>query len=90
MGGSLTMLRCREVSKLVSESMEHKLSLRQRLQVSMHLAMCRMCAGFARQLRLLRRAAREAPERLAADPAQPEPALSQKARDRIKAALREG
>jgi len=84
------MLRCREVSKLVSESMERELPLRQRLQVWMHLAMCRMCAGFARQLRLLRRAARENPERLAADPAEPEPALSQEARERMKTALREG
>ncbi|NQT11964.1 MAG: zf-HC2 domain-containing protein [Planctomycetes bacterium] len=84
------MLRCREVSKLVSESLERELPLRQRLQVWLHLAMCRMCAGFARQLRLLRRAARDNPERLVADPAEPEPSLSQEARKRIKAALREG
>ena len=84
------MLRCREVSKLVSESMERELPLRQRLQVWMHLAMCRLCAGFARQLRFLRRAARENPERLATAPAEPEPALSQEARERIKAALRHG
>jgi hypothetical protein len=70
--------------------MERELPLRQRLQVWMHLAMCRLCAGFARQLRFLRRAARENPERLAADPAEPEPALSQPARERIKAALRGG
>lgn len=84
------MLRCREVSKLVSESMEHELLLRQRLQIWMHLAMCRLCAGFARQLRLFRRAARENPERLAAEPAEPAPALSQEARERIQAVLREG
>ncbi len=84
------MLRCREVSRLVSESMEHELPLRQRLGVWMHLAMCRLCAGFARQLRLLRRAAHENPERLIADPAEPEPPLSQEARERIKDALRHG
>lgn len=81
------MLHCREVSKLVSESMDRELPLRQRLQVWMHLAMCRMCAGFARQLRILRRAARENPERVLADPASPEPSLSQEARERIKTAL---
>lgn len=84
------MLRCREVSKLVSESMERELPLRQRFRVWMHLAMCRMCAGFARQLRLLRRAAHEHPERLVADPDEPEPVLSQEARKRVKTALREG
>ncbi len=81
------MLRCREISKLVSESMEHELPLQKRLQVWMHLAMCRLCAAFARQLRLLRRAARENPERALADPAAPEPTLSHDARKRIKAAL---
>lgn len=84
------MLRCREISKLVSESMERELPMRLRLQVWMHLAMCRLCAGFARQLQFLRRAARENPQRLATDPAEPKPALSQEARERIKAALREG
>ncbi len=84
------MLRCREVSKLVSESMDRELPLRQRLQVWMHLAMCRLCAGFARQLRLLRRALREQPDRLADDPTQPEVSLPLDAKERIKAALRGG
>ena len=65
--GNVTMLRCREISKLVSESMEHDLPLRTRMQVWMHLAMCRMCSGFSRQIRFLRRAIREHPERLGPD-----------------------
>ncbi len=84
------MLRCREVSRLVSESMERNLPLRQRLQVWLHLAMCRLCAGFARQLRFLRRAIQENSERLTQDPTAPEPTLSEEAREQIKAALREG
>ncbi len=81
------MLRCREISKLVSESMDRELPLRRRLEVRMHLMMCRMCAGFARQVRLLRRAARENPERLVPDESAPEAKLSDHARLRIKAAL---
>ena len=81
------MLRCREISKLVSESMERDLPLRRRLEVRMHLMMCRMCAGFARQVRLLRRAAREYPERLGPDENAPEARLSEEARERIKATL---
>ena len=84
------MLRCREVSKLVSESMERQLPFRQRMQLWMHLRLCRLCAGFAKQIRLLRRAARQDPERLASDTSTPGPTLSQKARERIKAALRDG
>ena len=84
------MLRCREVSKLVSESMERDLPLRQRLAVRLHLMMCRMCAGFARQLRLLRRAARENPERLGPDEGAPDARLPEAARQRIKDALHNG
>ena len=83
------MLRCREISKLVSESMEQDLPLRRRLEVRMHLMMCRMCWGFARQIRLLRRGARENPERLGPDESSPEANLSEKARQRIKATLAE-
>ena len=84
------MLRCREISKLVSESMERDLPLRTRMQVWMHLAMCRICSGFARQIRLLRRAVRENPERLGPDESAPEAKLPEEARDRIKAVLRDG
>jgi hypothetical protein len=83
------MLRCREISKLVSESMERQLPLRQRIEVRMHLMLCRLCAGFARQARLLRRAAKQDSERVAADGSTPESTLSEEARQRIKAALRE-
>ena len=86
------MLHCREISKLVSESMERDLPLGQRLGVRMHLMMCRMCSGFARQVRLLRRAARENPERLGPDESAPVAKLPEATRERIKAALanREG
>ncbi len=89
MGGSLNMLRCREVSKLVSESMERELPFGTRVQVWMHLMLCRFCAGFARQVRLLRRVVRQSPERLAGSSTTPEATLSQEARERIKAVLRE-
>ena len=81
------MLRCREISKLVSESMERDLPLVRRLEVRMHLMMCRLCRGFARQVRLLRRAARENPQRLGPDESSPEARLSDEARERIKVAL---
>ena len=82
------MLRCRDVSKLVSQSMERQLPLRQRIQLRMHLMLCRLCAGFARQTRLLRRAAKQDSERVAADVSTPGATLSEEARERIKAALR--
>jgi hypothetical protein len=83
------MLRCREISKLVSESMERRLPFGTRMQVWVHLMLCRFCAGFARQVRFLRRAVKQNPERLAGDSSTPKPTLSQEARERIKAALRD-
>ena len=84
------MLRCREISKLVSESMERDLPLHRRLEVRMHLMICRMCARFAHQIRLLRQAARENPERLGPDESAPEARLPEDARERIKASLGNG
>jgi len=82
------MLRCREISKLVSQSMEQNLPLRQRISVRMHLMMCRLCAGFSRQVRLFRRAAHEHPERFEPPPAAPDAELGPEARERIKSAMR--
>ena len=82
------MLRCREISKLVSESMERQLPFLERMHVWIHLMMCRLCSGFSRQMRLLRRAARENPDRLGPDESAPEAKLPEEARERIKAALR--
>lgn len=70
--------------------MERRLPWRQRMEVWMHLAMCRLCSGFARTVRLLHRAAHEHPERLTDDPSTPPVALSDEARERIKTALRGG
>ncbi len=83
------MLRCREISKLVSESMDRDLPLGTRMQVWMHLAMCRMCASFARQTRAVRNALRENPDRFAAATDDPGSKLPQEARERITAALRD-
>lgn len=84
------MLRCREISKLVSESMERPLPFRERMHVWIHLMMCRLCSGFDRQMRLLRRVARENPDRLGPDESAPEAKLPEEARERIKVALRSG
>jgi hypothetical protein len=84
------MLRCREITKLVSDSMDGQLPWRQRMQVWMHLAMCRLCSGFAKQLRFLRLAARRSAERPAEEDSAAEVKLSEEARQRISSALQRG
>ncbi|TWU23228.1 hypothetical protein Pla52o_27640 [Novipirellula galeiformis] len=53
------MLSCKEISKLVSESLDHKLTLRQRMEMWMHLRMCRLCSAFRRDLLRLRNGMRQ-------------------------------
>lgn len=48
------MLSCKEVSKLVSDSLEEQLPFRKRIGVRMHLMMCTMCRAYRKQLLLLR------------------------------------
>lgn len=82
------MRRCREMSKLVSESMDRHLTAVDRFQVWFHLLMCGFCRGFNYQLRLLRHALREHSERLEPPGNPPEFQLSPEAAQRIKTTLR--
>ena len=52
------MLTCKEISKLVSQSLDRKLSLRQRMGVRFHLMMCSLCRAYEKQTLLLRNAVR--------------------------------
>ena len=45
---------CRDISALVSRSMDAQLSVGERLRVRLHLAICGACRRFARQVQLLR------------------------------------
>ena len=49
------MFNCRQIARLVSESMDRKLSPGRRLGVRFHLLMCRHCARYKKQLHLMRR-----------------------------------
>jgi len=52
------MFNCKKVTYLVSESLDRKLSLSQRLGMRMHLMMCRFCSRYQAQLLFLRKTAR--------------------------------
>ncbi len=80
------MPSCKEVSRLVSESMETKLPLRKRIGVWMHLSMCRLCKGFARQLRVIQAAAKQHGES-EDDTSLADATLSDDARERICQAM---
>lgn len=50
------MLSCKEVSRLMSQALDRKLTLRERLLLRFHLVMCTACGRVEQQFALLRRA----------------------------------
>lgn len=54
------MRSCAEVVRIVSSDDDPSVNLVERLQMQMHLAMCRHCSKYVRQLHDLRRAVRDA------------------------------
>lgn len=79
------MFSCREVTRLVSESLDRKLPFLQRIGVRIHFLMCKLCPEAKKQMLFIRAAMRSlTPESSALES---EGSLSQEARDRMKLAL---
>ena len=81
------MLSCKEVTRLISESMDRQLPFGQRMALRMHLFMCKLCSRYRRQMVLIREAMRHYLEEI--EPSEPFVAisLSPEAREKIKRAL---
>jgi hypothetical protein len=52
------MLTCKEVTHLLSEGQDRKLTVAERVRLEMHLLMCSGCSNFSRQMDFLRAACR--------------------------------
>lgn len=83
------MLSCREVTRLVSDGLERELPLRERMQLRLHVMMCRSCSAYRRQIRVLDRLFRGHGGEQTATPGENGTGLSAEAKERIKAAVRE-
>jgi predicted anti-sigma-YlaC factor YlaD len=81
----LVRLTCEQATRVASARLDGPIPLAQRLRLAIHLAICRWCRRYARQIAFLRRVAAAASEAPAADTA---PRLPEDARARIKAALK--
>lgn len=75
---------CKEMVKIITASMDSKLSWRDWLMMKLHLLACDPCVNFLKQLKFIRTALGQSDENLAA--AQ-HISLSPTARERIKDAL---
>jgi len=82
------MLSCRDVTQLISRSMDASLPVGKRIGVRVHLLICRFCARYEKQLLLIRETVRRvaAAEELPGGPSAE--ALSEEARGRIRQSLR--
>lgn len=49
------MLNCKETVRLVSEGLDHRLSLWQRMNLRLHVMMCGACGAYKRQVEGLHR-----------------------------------
>lgn len=78
------MPSCKDISALISQSMDQRLSLMKRLSIRLHVSMCSLCRRYEKQLRLLR----EAADRYAdPDENEVEQSLSREAKERLQKAI---
>lgn len=57
------MKSCKEVTHLLSEAQDRTLTVGERLQLEIHLAICKGCANYRKQMDFLRAACRRHPAR---------------------------
>lgn len=78
------MLSCKDVTQLISESMDTSLPIGKRIGMRLHLLMCKFCSRYERQLLLIRETVRC----IVATEEKPGETLSEEAKVRIRKSLR--
>jgi hypothetical protein len=79
------MLDCKHASQMVSKSMDQQLSIRQRINLQIHLIICDACTKFSQQLKLLRKSVAQLAANIENDKTI---TLSEEARHRIAQAIK--
>jgi predicted anti-sigma-YlaC factor YlaD len=57
------MLNCKQAAALMSQGMDKKLGVMQKMSLRFHLMMCSGCRNFSKQMEFLRHGCRELPQR---------------------------
>jgi hypothetical protein len=65
------MLTCKEVTHLLSEGQDRKLTVAERVRMEMHLLICGGCTNFKKQMDFLRTACRRYVDRHSRDDGSP-------------------
>ena len=83
------MLNCRQVTRLVSKSMDARLPWHQRLAIRFHLLYCVWCRRYAAQIQFLRKAAKGLATKTAeASTSKLSPEAKEQMRKRLEEALK--
>ena len=77
---------CKEIVKIITASLDGKVSLRDRIIMKIHLLSCNPCVNFLKQLKFLRSSLSGSDEKLTL--AESSAKLSDEARERLKNALK--
>jgi len=83
------MLTCKEAIRLVSEGLDRRLSLRQRLGLWMHVAACKGCTAARAQLTSIDRLVRARLDAEASSDPDAGPPLTPEVKERIRHAVHE-
>ncbi len=83
------MLTCKETARLISEGLDRKLSLWQRMNLRLHLMMCGACSAYRRQVETLNRIVRRRFDESAVEATAPDaPACPDEIKQRLRRYLR--
>lgn len=82
------MLNCKETTKLISESLDRKLSLWQKLNLRLHLTMCSICSGFRKSMVHLQQETRSCTREHLEESVNPQVKLPDDAREKMKQLLK--
>ena len=80
---------CREVTPILSQSLERRLTLREHVTLRLHFLICVYCIRYLKQLRFTREALRAQASKAVENESSAATSLSQDARERIRRALQE-
>ena len=83
------MLSCKEASRLISEELDRKLSLYERVMLKMHLAMCSVCKHVQRQLEALSKVISSKAQSQETSSFSEGPSLSESSKEHMKSLLHE-
>lgn len=81
------MISCKEATRLVSESLDRRLPLDQRIGLRLHLLLCRFCSRYRRQLLFVRDAVKRCVDQAEGTGFLANLSLSEEARQEIKRSL---